>query len=193
MQASYAMRWGDLPPEMMDLILSYFSWEQLAPISSVCRAFQAAYRRQLTVEQKARSELANATFGDKRISCIAGIINRYFKGERLHRDIRLRSYQSAFDILEDGTVGIFNNGVERRSSHTAVAFVRSCYLHQDMTVRPVKVVLWIPPNGMHVCTLQLSGDRHGAVISVMPQSDGDVLGVGVIQALLSVGPTQCSN
>jgi hypothetical protein len=189
MEASHATQWDDLPPDMMELILCRFSWDQLAPISSVSRAFRAAYRKQLAVEQKARCNLANATFGDKQISCIAGIINRYFRGERLHPDFRLRSYPHDFDILEDGTVGAFNNWVERRSSHTAVAWVKTCYIPRGMSVHPVKVVLRIPPNGVHVCTLQLSGDRHGAVISVMPESDGDVLGVGLIQALLSVGPT----
>jgi hypothetical protein len=192
MEASHATRWGDLPPEMMDLILCNLSWEQLAPISSVCRAFRAAYRKQLAVEQKARCDLAAAIFGLKRISCVAGIIERFFKGEPVPLE-----WCTGFGpfpqcrIFKDGTVRGPTPGDDRFMVRAGDASVAATVLAKPKSVdgaaRGALLMSVITPCSSQFC-LQICRKRHGAVICVKPRGDEDLAGVAFIQALMSLKP-----
>jgi hypothetical protein len=83
MEIPQATNMGDLPIEMVELVLSKLSWPDLAPISSTCSAFKSASYQALSREQERRCDLALARFGRGRINRIADQPGR---GSHWHED-----------------------------------------------------------------------------------------------------------
>jgi hypothetical protein len=78
------MTWNGLPHDVMDLILFGFSLVEVAQMSGTCKSFKAAYRRLMAAQQRARCEIAFASCGRARITCLLGVIAHLFKGEPLY-------------------------------------------------------------------------------------------------------------
>jgi predicted RNA binding protein YcfA (HicA-like mRNA interferase family) len=177
---------GDLPIEMVELILCNLSWPDLAPLSSTCSAFKSASCQVLSLDQERRCDLAVARFGRGRINWIADLISRSLRVETLSREN---------GVLETGSSWICPNGeILESAGHpdppiplnakemclTAIGWG----VHMDL----------VPQRGSHIF-VRTCRKRKMARISVYPHSNEDLAGVALLQELLNgdLAPTLLEN
>ncbi len=192
----------DLPYDMQELILAKRSLLELARISRTHTSFQAVFLGQLAREQKARCDLIVGRLGRARLLRVAALISRFFKGEPLEQDPYDDPIVPGLKVWEDVTsaTGVLRPPLLselRAESENAVVVFRLRVEKPVEGGNVVDVVNDITPaepttmvvtmTASESSQLRLSVTRHsdGGRIIVHPCNDEDLLGVALMQALLS--------
>jgi hypothetical protein len=174
---------GDLPVEMVELILSNLSWPDLAPISMTCCAFKSAFHHALPSEQERRCDLGVVRFGRKRINQVADLISRSLLGESLSPEN---------GGPEDGHCWLTRNGEFQAPIYSQ----SGGWLEPQMLLNATEVCVNPLEWGVHMEIIPQGGSRmfvrtcrkrRMAMISIYPCNNEDLAGVALLQALLSWG------
>jgi hypothetical protein len=169
---------GDLPVEMVELILSNLSWPDVARFAFTCSAFKSAFHQAQPREQERRCTLAVARFGRARINWIADLISRSLRGESISR---------GNGGPRSGSCRICPNVKFLESSH---------YPGPPIPLKAREVYVDAVGWGMHMELTPQKGSqifvrtcrkRRMAMISVYPCNNEDLAGVALLQVLLSGG------
>jgi hypothetical protein len=182
------MPWCNLPHELEELIFAKLSVVESARVSRTCRAFQAAFCRQMAREQKHRCDLAVTSFGHERIACIASLADRFLKGQRMHPALDEQGVQYS-SIGADGTLRVKPKVGQPLTSTTRLLSCKP----EDLLVEfwfdylpppSMRIVIRPTEGGWVELRCEYSAGRLGS-IAVCPCGDEDVEGLALIQALLS--------
>jgi hypothetical protein len=192
----HATGWGDLPDELIDIILNNLSWFELARLSLLSQAFRAAFYRQLTPLQTKRLGEAAYCFGPDRLHAIVNFIGCYFKGEVLHPEWSEGRQPACFVMSRDGVMTLANSirevcqtlggpstlviPDEHRSARAGAAVV---IMRRNVSRTVISVEV---PFRLRV-DLRLCRRRRKVGVYVYPHSDYDIEGSWVPQGLLDVG------
>jgi hypothetical protein len=182
------MGWDTLPSEVQELILANFTPMYFARVATTCKFFHAMFPRVVAKEQSARCDVAAECFGRECIICIAGLLDRLFKGEALGCSAA-QSKRGAYRwwISADGT--LHDNGpnlhdFSRQNPHDRESVVY-CRWSPYVSKRPGLHISVFAKKGTRI-SMQFNG-HTSASIFLLPTANGDFEGVGLVQALLREG------
>jgi hypothetical protein len=166
---------------MQDLIFGKLSLHELARTSATCRSFQAVFTTKLAEEQKRRLDMASKCIGDKRIERIAAFAARFFKREnafqKLDRDRKTFCWISA-----DGEWQVERTrSANQRKGEAGDLRIRVSFRWVVPTI--MEILVHVP--GQACVDLHVCGGRGMIAITVTPYGDKAVVGVALVQALVT--------
>jgi hypothetical protein len=171
-ETTQAINWSDLPGDMVEAILGNLSWVDLARITSTCKAFRAAFRKELAHEQERRCKLAVACFGRGRIDRIADLIECHLEGIPL--DLLL--VPDLCWLLEDGTLNAAPMDMAHGNGYTA----------QVRVIGKVLNIYVFMLGHLGSCTyISVCQQSRVVTFKVRTWGDDDIEGVALLQALLN--------
>jgi hypothetical protein len=174
--------WSLLPDDITETIFGILTLLELARISPTCRSFHALYCQRMAAQQKSLCNLALRSFGHGCINRIAGLIKAFFKGGF---DNPAFASWSFYWVCPEGVMHKNVLPYEPKLGSTNVSFYlverRSSYYHSSC----YHVIQVRPPNNSMV--FFRFPNRRSTIIQICPESDGDVEGLALVQALLTGG------
>jgi hypothetical protein len=182
-----------MPNDMLEVIFATFTLLQLARASGTCPTFRAFYRSRLAAEQKTRKELAINFFGVEQLTRLIDFIVTVLKGASLDADMGIVDNK-----LNPLWCGYPRNGLryERpaRSQPYKTNEIRlEIYPHHSVDFIDlvfVRVGHGRSIGGWSDVRLRFRRNRTGVGIWVLPKSDNDFEGVGLVHAILDGGLAQ---
>jgi hypothetical protein len=205
------MDWTALPYELEDVVLGNLSLRQLADVSPTCQRFDQIIRQKLAKEQNSRCDLAISRFGRERVDRIADITHSFLNAHSSHSQSVKRAACS-WSISDDGALHIAPASHPAR--HSRGVRDDFWYISEDGKVHSGEaagigtagdvlgkgrdVSVWVSlvsyPATLHVEVSWRDGlglnMTFGPVkgpfgVSLRPCSDEDVIGMALVQGLLS--------
>jgi hypothetical protein len=199
--------WDALHYDMQELILAKRPLLELARISRTHTSFQAVFLAQLAREQKAHCNLIVECLGRARLARIATLISRFLKWEALEQDLDDYSIVLGLEMWED--VSRWANGtfeppsmkrkIQVGSEDTVLIFRLRIKepieggnvvdvvdgVNEDTPAEPTTMVVTMTASESSQIRLSVTRGNDGGRIIVLPYNDEDLLGVALMQALLS--------
>jgi hypothetical protein len=178
------MSWPALPLELEDLILANLSLCELARASRACHTFQSAFRKQLAIEQDARSQIAIHIAGLARIEGIVSLTKHYIQGDADSAKLK----GNVGRISADGTLHVQRSHPFLPQPPFNPGGIDASFLLDGLSLSVrMEAVLQ-----SEVCINVYR--QHGLVdIYVCPRSDEDFDGVSLVQCLLGSALGPCIN
>jgi hypothetical protein len=199
--------WNELPYDMQELILTKRPLLELARISRTHTSFQAVFLALLAREQKARCSLIVECLGRARLARIALLITRFLKGEALEQDADGQSIVPGLEMWEDVTrwaKGTFEppslkGKIQVGSENTVIVFrlrIREPVeggnvgdvvdvVNEVTPAEATTMIVTMTASDSSQLRLSVTRTTGGGMIIVYPCNDEDLLGVALMQALLS--------
>jgi hypothetical protein len=188
-RSSLTMVWSNLPPDVEEAILGLLSLVDLSRISRTCHSFHASFCRRMADLQSARCDLALSWFGPNRITCIAGLVTSFVNGEPMDRNLPWHG-ANVFEISLDGALHV-NARHAARPITSATVQAGDCrvelFTRSGTGLRSWMLVHVYTAGGGFTKIRVDFGEPTNVliIISVTPCDAEDVMGVALIQALLS--------
>jgi hypothetical protein len=189
------MVWSTLPPDVEEVILGLLSLVALARISRTSHTFQASFCRRMSDLQKARRDLAVSWFGPRRITCIAGLVTSFLNGELMEGNLA-KNVVSDCQISVDGVLHAREWPMSRQISRATIQAghcrVMLFLAWKDQVKPSMSIHLRVGAGGFVEIDVGLAQTKT-VLITVIPCGGEDLLGVGLVQALLSqdLAPNFC--
>jgi hypothetical protein len=187
-RSTHIIGWETLPFEVQELILAQLTLMDLARVATTCKVFHAVFPGVVAKEQSARCNIAAECFGRGRITYIAGLVERIFKGEALGISAaKSKRGRSRCWISADGKAHGSRPHPHRfslQNPHDRDSMV-CCSWRPYAGGFPGLYISAFAKKGTEVY-MQFDG-KTGASIFVLPTANGDFEGVALVQALLSEG------
>jgi hypothetical protein len=180
-----------MPNDMLEVIFATFTLLHLARASATCPTFRAFYRSRLATEQKTRKELAINFFGVEQIARLIDFTVTVLKGASLDADLgvvdeKLNAWwypRNGPRYQRPARSQPYKTNEMRLEvyPHLSVDFIDCVF---------VRVGHGRSIGGWSDVRLRFRRNRTGVGFWVLPESDNDFEGVGLVHAILDGGLAQ---
>jgi hypothetical protein len=191
-RARNMMSWSSLSEDMVELILARLSLVDFVTrrVFMTCHSFYAAYRREVTAEQKDRSDLADSVMGRARVARLVSLIAPVFEGGSLGLGFVLASIHGHYI----GADGVFRPPALTPSGRRTLAEAEP----EDLRVVVAGPhILWrgnshsifvdAPKQAWGRLCMHNPHGGKGIKLHMYPTADEDFEVVALVQAMLSGG------